>query len=70
MEESQKELPTEYIEEAMKLKKQYIENLKRHIRSLNKQENKTRDFGAKKEKEINQEFNTSWKNLQEKYHIN
>ena len=35
-----------------------------------KQENKARDFGAKKEKEINQEFNNSLKKLQEKYHIN
>ena len=52
MKESQKELPAEYIEEAMKLKKQYTENLAKHIKSLNKQENKIRDLGAKKEKEI------------------
>lgn len=69
MEEQKNKFPAEYVEEALKLKNEYMTKWKEHIANLRKQGNKGRDFGAKEEREINQEFNDALKKLQNKYNI-
>ncbi|MCM1237310.1 MAG: hypothetical protein NC489_45155 [Ruminococcus flavefaciens] len=69
MEETKNKLPNEYIEEALKLKDEYMKKMKEYINNSRHQGNKGRDYGSEKEKEINQEFNYALKKLQKKYNI-
>ena len=69
MEEIKNKFPPEYIEEAVKLKNEYMKKWKEHIENSKGKGNKGRDFGAKEERKINQEFSRSLKKLQEKYNI-